>query len=265
MNVYDPYGYYQTTGLYGGIFKDTQNQLYIVDDPMSLNLYTYCQNNPIRFIDPSGNWIVGLGGTVTIAVVAGASLQGALAVDSYGNVGILIIGGLGGAIPQASAALNGFFSWRDSIFNMGYDMIGKPQATIGDMLSGTIGAGADVGYSVGIDVLYDLKGPSGIQISAGIGISLVVEFHDFLALPALIPLYISDSYHSKMSSSSIDEIMNFQKLLGIKQTGIYDDNTQKALIELQIAGQMALNPNLTRDDFLPNGWLKPLPPGSRPW
>ena len=24
-------------------------------DPLSLNLYTYCRNNPIRFIDPSGH------------------------------------------------------------------------------------------------------------------------------------------------------------------------------------------------------------------
>ena len=26
-----------------------------IDDPLSLNLYTYCYNNPINMIDPSGH------------------------------------------------------------------------------------------------------------------------------------------------------------------------------------------------------------------
>ena len=26
-----------------------------MSDPLSLNLYTYCKNNPIKYIDPSGN------------------------------------------------------------------------------------------------------------------------------------------------------------------------------------------------------------------
>ena len=28
----------------------------IATDPLSLNLYTYCSNNPIRYVDPSGHW-----------------------------------------------------------------------------------------------------------------------------------------------------------------------------------------------------------------
>ncbi len=29
------------------------------NDPLSLNLYTYCSNNPIRYFDPSGHWKIG--------------------------------------------------------------------------------------------------------------------------------------------------------------------------------------------------------------
>ena len=53
MNLYDPYGNYQDVFLMGGVYSDWME--YIVQDPLSLNLYVYCQNNPIRYIDSSGN------------------------------------------------------------------------------------------------------------------------------------------------------------------------------------------------------------------
>lgn len=53
MNIFDPYGNYQDIQLNGGVFRD-EGQC-IIDDPLSLNLYAYCQNNPIMFTDPSGH------------------------------------------------------------------------------------------------------------------------------------------------------------------------------------------------------------------
>ena len=44
-------------------------------DPLSLNLYTYCRNNPIRYVDPSGHFfivddlIIGLGIAATTSIV----------------------------------------------------------------------------------------------------------------------------------------------------------------------------------------------------
>ena len=29
-----------------------------IEDPLSLNLYTYCENDPISYTDPNGHWIV---------------------------------------------------------------------------------------------------------------------------------------------------------------------------------------------------------------
>ncbi len=47
-------------------------------DPLSLNLYTYCQNNPIRYVDPSGHLITEL---ILGAIVIG----GAIALTSCDN------------------------------------------------------------------------------------------------------------------------------------------------------------------------------------
>ncbi|MCL1975524.1 MAG: RHS repeat-associated core domain-containing protein, partial [Firmicutes bacterium] len=47
--------YYQP---FTGRFLTEDSLAYVdPDDPLSLNLYTYCHNNPIRFIDPSGHFV----------------------------------------------------------------------------------------------------------------------------------------------------------------------------------------------------------------
>ncbi len=46
MNVYDPYGYYPDAALVGGVFRDEEKKQYVVEDPLGLNLYPYCHNNP---------------------------------------------------------------------------------------------------------------------------------------------------------------------------------------------------------------------------
>ena len=62
-------------------------------DPLSLNLYTYCANNPVIFVDPSGNawyhWAIA-GGIVVVAAVAvvvtaGGALPAVMAVASVAN------------------------------------------------------------------------------------------------------------------------------------------------------------------------------------
>ena len=55
------------------------------DDPLSLNLYTYCHNNPVMYTDPSGNAIENVVGLV-IGAGLGAAL-GALVADYYGLTG----------------------------------------------------------------------------------------------------------------------------------------------------------------------------------
>jgi hypothetical protein len=57
-----------------------------VADPLSLNLYTYCANNPVLFFDPSGNaWetVLDIGGIVWSAVDLAMN-------PSWANVGFLL-------------------------------------------------------------------------------------------------------------------------------------------------------------------------------
>ncbi|HJH92986.1 MAG TPA: DUF6531 domain-containing protein [Oscillospiraceae bacterium] len=101
-------------------------------DPLSLNLYTYCHNNPIIGTDPSGHiprWLKNtlkvaagvavIGGLAVAtavtggaaAVVAGAALSGAIAGGASGAV----IGTIGGAIENGwdgalDGAVDGFLS-----------------------------------------------------------------------------------------------------------------------------------------------------------
>ena len=55
-------------------------------DPLSLNLYTYCANNPVMYIDPSGHWFE------TFLDIAGIvwSIGDLIKEPSWANAGFLI-------------------------------------------------------------------------------------------------------------------------------------------------------------------------------
>ncbi len=46
-----------------------------ISDPLSLNLYTYCYNNPISYIDYSGNFVISV---LAASIIAGAVIGGVL-------------------------------------------------------------------------------------------------------------------------------------------------------------------------------------------
>ncbi|MBU0994093.1 MAG: RHS repeat-associated core domain-containing protein [Proteobacteria bacterium] len=81
-------------------------------DPQTLNRYSYCYNNPLRYVDPDGHFIIAamIAGAVVSAISAGAQsdwdsdamLTGALIGGIAGGVGAgvsgLVGGGLNGAV-----------------------------------------------------------------------------------------------------------------------------------------------------------------------
>jgi len=64
-------------------------------DPQTLNRYTYCRNNPLIYIDPSGNFFVAM----IIGAIIGAIIGGAVAAVTGGDIGQGILwGAVGGAL-----------------------------------------------------------------------------------------------------------------------------------------------------------------------
>ena len=82
-DLFDPYGDYQETSLVGGVYKyvekegdepsDKQKGKFVLNDPLSLNLYTYCYNSPMMFADPDGHFVITLSALAVGAFVAGVS------------------------------------------------------------------------------------------------------------------------------------------------------------------------------------------------
>ncbi len=53
-----------------------------LNDPLSLNLYTYCANNPVIYVDPSGNSAVAIGGGAFASMGSNALAVGGLAAGA---------------------------------------------------------------------------------------------------------------------------------------------------------------------------------------
>ena len=103
-----------------------------------LNLYAYCGNNPVMYVDPTGHSFLAI---LIVAAIAGAIIGAAAAgVEAYkagGDgldiAGAAILGGIAGAaVGGISAAIGG----------VGASMIGSGAAAIGAGLSGAAGVGA---------------------------------------------------------------------------------------------------------------------------
>ena len=106
---YSGYQYDEETGLYylnarmydasTGRFLQEDTYTGDIKDPLSLNLYTYCQNNPLIYDDPTGHFLnIVVGGLIGAAVNVGVSMVVDLATK----------GKLGSAKKYLGAAASGF-------------------------------------------------------------------------------------------------------------------------------------------------------------
>jgi hypothetical protein len=69
----------------------------------SSNLYVYCMNKPLMYVDPSGRLTVAVGGYGAAAFVVKAGVSSQYVIDDNKNVGIIITVQGGGGTPTANA------------------------------------------------------------------------------------------------------------------------------------------------------------------
>ena len=50
-----------------GRFLSSDNYVQMPEDSQNFNRYSYCQNNPLRYVDPSGNCSVALIGSIAFS------------------------------------------------------------------------------------------------------------------------------------------------------------------------------------------------------
>lgn len=87
-----------STGLYylNARYYDPRNGRFITRDtyrgelnePETLHLYAYCDNNPINYTAPSGHWAVFVGIQYSFSCIISGSFTYGLAVDSGGRLSI---------------------------------------------------------------------------------------------------------------------------------------------------------------------------------
>ena len=188
--------YYDTeTGLYylqsryynpqWGRFLNADGYVNANGDLIGFNMYAYCSNNPVIYLDPSGEVII------TAAVIAGAAIGGAISLVSsiiseaiegkidwkdVGQIAISTIIGMteGAAIvlfPMAAMAISAGASAFDTAINGAIDGNSIGEIIIDSLVSGAIGAVAGAGGSgfvKGGKLINDAAGSVGNAIRKGV-------------------------------------------------------------------------------------------------
>ena len=84
----------------------------------SNNLYAYCMNNPVMFIDPTGFDVYFAGANVAAGLGWYISGNAMLVWDDHGNVGIMAGGGIGGGVGVGIGAIAGKYTNLDNIYQL---------------------------------------------------------------------------------------------------------------------------------------------------
>jgi RHS repeat-associated protein len=114
-------------------------------DPQSLNRYAYCRNNPINYVDPSGNfWFIPLIIGAIKGAIVGAAIGAAVAAATGTNIGQ---GALTGAISGAFFGFTGSLGLPAGLPSiLGHTIAGAASGAINaSVTGGDAGLGAAIG------------------------------------------------------------------------------------------------------------------------
>ncbi len=126
-----------------------QEDTYLGDekDPLSLNLYTYCHNNPMMYDDQNGHWV-----HIAVGALIGAAVNTVShAIDDYLDDGKINSGwksyvkeaAIGAATGALAAATGGASKWARFGIDLGTDLYdtyrSNKRITFGDVATTTVG------------------------------------------------------------------------------------------------------------------------------
>ena len=153
--LYAGYQYDEETGLYyinarmydpvTARFLQADTYLGSLNDPLSLNLYTYCLNNPHKYTDPSGHFVITAAAVLLAARIATSLVSGVLSAKAE--------------YDRQVAEGDNYADWTSILF-VGGANAGLSFATFG------IGSGAVKGAGVGAKLLFKHLGKAVVRDAA---------------------------------------------------------------------------------------------------
>ena len=158
--------YYLQTRYYDpttGRFINADNTIFIgaTGTVLSANIFTYCENNPINFRDPTGKWCISVGIEGQAAFVFGVYFAVALNIDNKWNISLTIATGLQ-IITNASASFSGYvaFYTNKTVNSLsGWGVSTSASWSIGVKLGGS------ASFNIGLD--GNLSGSGSVSVGAG--------------------------------------------------------------------------------------------------
>ena len=176
---YRSYVYDQETGLYylqsryynpeWGRFINADGMIATGQGLIGNNMFAYCGNNPVIYVDPFGTWTIGFSFGANLTVILGVSISIGVFVDDNGNIDVqwsYCVPGVDETVTVGVADVAGGVSFQFTDRDTVHDLRGK----------GTyIGASGGPWWSVGADVIT-FSDPSdadaeinGFQVTGGVG------------------------------------------------------------------------------------------------
>ena len=141
-------------------------------DPQTLNRYTYCRNNPVKYVDPSGHFFSLI--AAIVGAIIGAVTGGVAAHQAGGDIwkGVLFgaaVGFIAGGIAQGVGT-----AMADAMQTGGISIIEGAIMTGTEFGIAGFGAGATAGYAGGKGSAGDVFKSAGIGFASGFAVGAVV-------------------------------------------------------------------------------------------